>query len=480
MTNNTWTAAALAVGLTLLVACAGAPSAARATRPSAACVVTDTQAADVLTVALQQPVRPGNAPVPRNAAEQFVFGQLYETLLRIDCEGRVLPALAESWTTGNAGRTWEFTLRDGATFSDGGLVTPAAVIAGWSTTIDDSGAVGVVGATIVGRGLRVELTAGVDASWFARAELAVVRRSGGDWPHGTAAFQVRAVAPRDSLLLDAADTGGPLRVPGGRVPRTLDIRVLRTDDLRMALDAGLDLLLTTDAATLEYARALGAYMIAPAGWTRTYVLASRPALTPVDWMPEADTVAAHVAAGVRAGVMADLAPHASARAAEPPLWWSAAGCLAGASPSPVPPAATGPRSARLVAYPRDDAAARAIAERIAALAWPATRSPEWLTPLLPNIPATAPPVTEGLTEEALSEALRTGSLLAAVLPVPRTPFASCTSAALTSGPAAAALLHSGWRVTPLIDVQQHVLYRRPPGHLVTDADGTLRFDGGEP
>jgi hypothetical protein len=478
MAHDIRIAVALAFGLTLLAACAGAPPAARATGSASTCVVTDTQAVDMLTVAVQQPVRPGNAPIPRNAAEQLVFGQLYETLVRIDCEGRALPALAESWTTGHAGRTWEFALRDGATFSDGAPVTAAAVIEGWSTTMGDSGMVGITGATVVGRGLRVELTAGVDVAWFARAELAVVRRSGGGWPHGTAAFQVRAVASRESLLLDAVDRGGPLRLQGGSVPSTIDIRALRTGDLRVALDAGLDLLLTTDPATLEYARALGGYTIVPSGWTRTYVLASRPTLPPAERVPEADAVAAH--AGVSGGVIADLALHATARAAESPFWWSAAGCRADASPPAVPPPATGARAARLVAYPRDDATARAIAERIAALAWPVTRSPDWLTPLLTGAPATAPPVTEGLTEEAMFEALRTGSLLAAILPVPRTPLASCTSAALTSRPAAAALLHSGWRVTPLIDVQQHLLYRRPPGHLVTDADGTLRLGGGEP
>lgn len=133
-----------------------------------------------------------------------------------------------------------------------------------------------------------------------------------------------------------------------------------------------------------------------------------------------------------------------------------------------------------MAYPRDDATARAIAERVVALAWPSTRSPGWLTHLLPDVPAAAPPVAEGLPEEALFEALRTGSLLAAVLPVPRVPFASCASAALTTAPATTALMQPGWRMTPLVDVRQHVLFRRPPGRLMTDAYGTLRFDGSTP
>ena len=39
----------------------------------------------------------------------------------------MVPSLAESWTADDAGTTWTFTLRDGATFSDGSPVTAADV-----------------------------------------------------------------------------------------------------------------------------------------------------------------------------------------------------------------------------------------------------------------------------------------------------------------------------------------------------------------
>jgi peptide/nickel transport system substrate-binding protein len=49
-----------------------------------------------------------------------------EGLTRLDANGTAVPALAESWSRGNDGKSWEFTLRD-AEFQDGGPVTAAAV-----------------------------------------------------------------------------------------------------------------------------------------------------------------------------------------------------------------------------------------------------------------------------------------------------------------------------------------------------------------
>src|SRR5262245_51880483 len=49
------------------------------------------------TVALTDRVNPANAPRPSNDSERLLFRQLYESLVRVDCEGRVMPALAASW-----------------------------------------------------------------------------------------------------------------------------------------------------------------------------------------------------------------------------------------------------------------------------------------------------------------------------------------------------------------------------------------------
>jgi len=73
-------------------------------------------AAGTLTVALPGPVDPAHAPVPASDAERLVFPQLYEPLARIDCAGRMVPGLAESWSVDSGGRRWTFTLRHDAQF----------------------------------------------------------------------------------------------------------------------------------------------------------------------------------------------------------------------------------------------------------------------------------------------------------------------------------------------------------------------------
>lgn len=52
---------------------------------------------------------------------------VYETLVRRDREGRLVPGLAASWKLAPDGRSFTFTLREGATFHDGTPVTAADV-----------------------------------------------------------------------------------------------------------------------------------------------------------------------------------------------------------------------------------------------------------------------------------------------------------------------------------------------------------------
>src|SRR2546427_333904 len=100
--------------------------------------------ADTLTVAAPGAVDPAHAPMPVTSAERMLFRQLYETLLRVDCEGHLHPALAASWNSSDGGRTWTVTLADGAIFWDGVPVSARDVLAAWSPAINgvaDSAAV---------------------------------------------------------------------------------------------------------------------------------------------------------------------------------------------------------------------------------------------------------------------------------------------------------------------------------------------------
>src|SRR5688500_13560541 len=83
-----------------------------------------------ITIGLIDPVDPRHAPIPRNDAERLVFRHLYETPVRIDCDGNAYPELAEEWVKDDGGRRWSFRLRNGAQFWDGAPVTAQDVVFG--------------------------------------------------------------------------------------------------------------------------------------------------------------------------------------------------------------------------------------------------------------------------------------------------------------------------------------------------------------
>ncbi len=65
-----------------------------------------------------------NPIVVQDTASGAVTGAFAETLVDQDyITGEITPALAESWTTSQDGRTWTFTLRDGVQWSDGRPIT---------------------------------------------------------------------------------------------------------------------------------------------------------------------------------------------------------------------------------------------------------------------------------------------------------------------------------------------------------------------
>ena len=56
-----------------------------------------------------------------------LFDLLFDTLVSLDEQGRVEPALATSWQAEPGNQRWHFFLRHGITFQDGTPVTPDAV-----------------------------------------------------------------------------------------------------------------------------------------------------------------------------------------------------------------------------------------------------------------------------------------------------------------------------------------------------------------
>jgi hypothetical protein len=154
------------------------------------------QAPDSIVIALSERVEPSDAPAPSNESERLLFAQMYETLLRVDCTGRILPGLARAWSmdSSSGSQRWTFTVRDDARFWSGAPVTAAAVIASWRESAAGDGtndiasrdrgslaALLVQHATALDeRTLVVTLPEGDgSASLFAAPELAVARRDAG-------------------------------------------------------------------------------------------------------------------------------------------------------------------------------------------------------------------------------------------------------------------------------------------------------------
>lgn len=62
-----------------------------------------------------------------NYPQALLAGQFLESLVSIDGDGRVIPWLADSWTSSEDGMSWEFSLKEGVRFSDGTPLTAADV-----------------------------------------------------------------------------------------------------------------------------------------------------------------------------------------------------------------------------------------------------------------------------------------------------------------------------------------------------------------
>ena len=104
--------------------------------PEAECLLSPTPLtpADTIRIVLDAYVDLGHAPTPRVYSERILYRHLYQTLVRVDCAGAVQPGLAASWSRGDGGHLWSFSLQPGVRFWDGTPVTAAAVVESWETT----------------------------------------------------------------------------------------------------------------------------------------------------------------------------------------------------------------------------------------------------------------------------------------------------------------------------------------------------------
>jgi hypothetical protein len=425
----------------------------------------DGQPAQIL--ALDQPVDRVHAPRPTTHAERIVFRHVYDTLVRLDCEGHLHPGLARTWVRSGDRNDWVITLRQGARFTDGSPVHAADVVAGWRTRPE--GALHPEVARLVRdavaldeRTLLVSLRDphGDAPRALADASLAVARPPpGAGWPLGTLGVAViddpRAPAGARGARLVLVPVDGPADVA---VIEPLRVVVAPGGDIRDLLDEGVDVLLTRDRAAIDYADTLPVYGRQALPWHRTYLFASSAR----------DAAAPPLAPGVRASLAA-TAVVGEARGADDPAWWDEAVCEGVGRPGPPRPVTSGGR----IVYDGGDEVARELAERIVGIARGATGDTAGLLRSLLSEPAVrAVQRAAGLSGDDLARALASGTDSGYVTGVDRTPAAPC--AAWRRVRADLPWIDAG-RLVPLVETRLHAIVRRGVGGLIREHDASVRF-----
>ncbi len=417
----------VAIGVTLLAACAtpqigrsgGGVAAAPAEVASEPCLLSTgdvTTRPRTITIGLTEPVDPRHAPIARNDAERIVFRHLYETPVRVDCQGNVLPELAEKWVREDDGRRWTFRLRDDAHYWDGAPVTAQDVVYGK----------GGVGYTLAAPDPRVVTVAlakprGDVPAVLGDAALAVAKAApDSSWPIGTGRYWATSATTTPQEIRAHSERGDTL------VFRLAPPAPPTSGDARDLLDAGVDLLVTRDRALRDYAATLPNLAIVALPWDRTYVFITAEA------------------GGSRFDGL-EQAVRAEARRAEGGFWWldlRACGAASGHGISSPAPAAATPRR---ILYARADPTARELAGRLAALTHAATA-------------ARAP--------DDLSAAVAGGKEWGYVIALPR----------ITTDPCRAAKdLLPSWAatITALVDTRATAIARRGVARWTVDQDGTV-------
>jgi hypothetical protein len=229
---------------------------------------------DTVFVSLEDRVVEPETVVPRSAAERLVFRQLYASLVALDCDGRIHPAVAQSWSSSDGHREWTFHLSEQVRFSDGVRLRALHVLDAWER-VWPSVSSGLPRGEYFNfdRALsedvvvvRLEEPDARLPTRLARPELAIARYGlAGErmWPIGTTAY-----APSQT---DA--TGGQLTLAATDPDfSTLVFVPASTRDVRDALDANLDVVVGRTRDFVSYAVQRDEYVSRELPWDRTYGL----------------------------------------------------------------------------------------------------------------------------------------------------------------------------------------------------------------
>ena len=169
----------------------------------------------VLRVAMQPMVQTDPAFISSDSEILFA-NHVYDYLVDIDPQNNVQPRLATSWSVGDDGRSYVFTLAEGVTFHDGSALTAEDVV--WTFNRLRDPELGIPTADLYENVLNVEATGDLEVTFeldqsnpFFLYDLsdnhALVLKAGTDDAatnfNGTGPFKVVNYSPEDRVVLEA-------------------------------------------------------------------------------------------------------------------------------------------------------------------------------------------------------------------------------------------------------------------------------------
>jgi hypothetical protein len=261
-------------------------------RPGCSVLAGPTRPGGDFTVLLTDNVIPGRAPLPHNSSERLVFAQLYETLVQVSCDGRILPGLAEHWACTEDSTVWVFTLRQGARFWDGTRVTPLEVKQAWASSQDcpETGNQSSPWSWLSARSssikaldaLRLAVSLPEPQAEFPTllahpATAVAVRREGWTWPVGSGPCRLRASTPAP---LPRLSTRPNPHHPAAPTWRSLDFVVRPDSDPRDLATSSFDLMLVRDRQVQDFFHQVPDRVTLPLPWDRLYLLVINPDQNP--------------------------------------------------------------------------------------------------------------------------------------------------------------------------------------------------------
>ena len=412
--------------------------------------------ADTVVIGIEGGVARGTFALhPRTPGDSLALVQVYETLLRVACDGTLAPGLADRWRGDSTGRTWTFFIGADAVFHDGTPVTANDVVAAWRERRSGTGA-GSDARLLALEGVTVEservLTVHLRDPHRGGPRLLAdpyfsVHRRGADSTYlGTGAYGHPSAVDSPQSSGAQAVLLAPQR--GWTTLPVLTLRDSRSGDGRDLIDEGVDVLLTAERSVIDYAATRPELRARPLPPDQAYVLLST-AREPGGRLPAADPAGPPSPAGfippedprwqsLRSALARDVLRQPWTDGAD--RWWisdaGSAGCAVDAPPPPDVP--THPHSARRtrtplrLVYPAGDRAAAAIASRLVALATepsPGSSPSQAVRELLPELVTRAegPLVAVPVSGVELASSLRDRAELGYLLPVPRHALDPCAA-----------------------------------------------------